>query len=79
MSTGFSWTAPPLDESDETLVRAYIDTGKSLDSLPYTEDFDRLVEKVQAGNSDFAKHSVFMRLLTLRKQGRLPRAAVPSN
>jgi hypothetical protein len=78
MSTVFTWTAAPLDIKDEELVNAYVNAGKTLDSLPYTDDFNRLVEKVRASNSDSDKHAVFMRLLTLRKQGRLPHVAAPS-
>jgi hypothetical protein len=79
MATGFSWTPQPLDEKDEELVRAYVDIGKPLDNLPYTDEFNRLVQRIKAGNTDPDKHAVFTRLLTLRKQGRLPRVTALSS
>ncbi len=79
MSTSFSWDPPPLDKKDEELVRAYQKIGRPVDDLPYTEEFNHLVEIAGADrSSDEDKRSIFKRLLTLRKQGRLPRVTSSS-
>jgi len=69
----FSWEAPPLTPEDERLVGAYVKLGRSLDDLPYTEQFNSLVAMVGLKDTEDNKHSVFKRLLRLRKTGRLPR------
>ncbi|MEM7808472.1 MAG: hypothetical protein AAF561_10200 [Planctomycetota bacterium] len=75
MPDAINWQAPALSPEDDRIVSAYLDVGKSVDDLPYTDDFDRLVDL--AGYEPSQKSDqryVFRRLLTLRKQGRLPRA-----
>ena len=75
MTRGIDWSAPPLSLEDERLLAAYRESGRTLDDLPYTPEFERVVEGVgldPASRTDC--HAVFMRLLRLRKQGRLPRA-----
>ncbi len=73
MAEHVNWTPPPLSKDDERLVSAYLNVGRPLDDLPYTDDFDKLAAAYGAGASLAAKHDLFRRLLRLRKQGRLPR------
>ena len=72
----FSWEVPPLTPEDERLVDAYMKIGRSLDDLPYTEQFNSLIGLVGLKDSEDIKHSVFKRLLRLRKTGRLPRLGI---
>jgi hypothetical protein len=62
----------PLAADDEELVSGYGRTGRSLDSLPFTDEFDQLIRDLGKPNTDAVKHAVFQRLLRLRKRGRLP-------
>ncbi|MFN5945841.1 MAG: hypothetical protein ACK5ZG_15735 [Phycisphaerae bacterium] len=57
-------------EDDAQLVTAYVAVGMPVDALPYTPEFDHLMQMV--GRSD--KRAVFQRLLLLRKSGQLPHA-----
>lgn len=76
MPNDFSWLPPPLTREEERLVELYVQTGRSLDALPYTEEFERLVEKYQGDKSPEACREVWMQLLRLRKQARLPRTSL---
>jgi hypothetical protein len=73
MSDDFSWLPPPLDSDEEQLVKLYLQANCSLDALPYTAEFERLVKEYRHEDTREARHEVFMKLLRLRKQGRLPR------
>lgn len=73
MSNDFSWLPPPLSSEEQQLVDLYVRTNCSLDALPYTEEFERLVQEFCGEETREARHNVFMQLLRLRKQGRLPR------
>jgi hypothetical protein len=75
MSEDFSWLPPPLSSEEERLVELYKRTGRSLDTLPYTDEFEHLVEAYRGEQTKEARHDVFMHLLRLRKQGRLPRVS----
>lgn len=59
----------PLETDEAALVRAYGAVGRTLDALPYTDDFERLCE--MAGVDD--RRSALHTLQRLRKAGRLPR------
>lgn len=76
MSEKFDWSAPPLDPADQRLVEAYVSVGRSLDDIPYTEDFEKLRRLAALEDTNEAKHLLFRRLLRLRKMGRLPRLAL---
>lgn len=68
------WTAPELSSDDEKLIAAYVRVGRSLDDLAYTKEFDEIARTMQVGSDDLdGKHALYKRLLTLRKQARLPR------
>lgn len=58
-----------LDEREARLIEAYRLVGRTLDALPYTDDFDRLLAAAEYENPRDALHT----LQRLRKSGRLPR------
>ncbi|HAI11123.1 MAG TPA: hypothetical protein DCM28_05420 [Phycisphaerales bacterium] len=62
-----------LTEDDVNLIKAYVEIGKPVDALVYTEDFERLLDIVHEDHQLATKHKIFLRLLNLRKRGRLPR------
>jgi hypothetical protein len=66
------WTAPELSNDDQKLIEAYKAAGRSLDDLAYTKEFD-VIAKTMGASDSHGKHTVYKRLLTLRKQGMLPR------
>lgn len=61
------------DARDEAIVRAYERAGRTLDDLPYTDEFERIMTHVQETDPDAAHREVFHRLHNLRKAGKLPR------
>lgn len=64
--------APPPDQRDAALIGAYEHAGRTLDSLPYTREFDTIY--VAAHAAGFAsERETFHRLHNLRKAGKLPR------
>lgn len=69
---------PPLTPEDEALIDAYRDAGLTVDQLAYTSEFDELCARLARGSTQEAKREVYRRLLTLRKQGRLPRSYAQS-
>lgn len=73
MATDFRWDSPPLSPDDQALVEAYVQTGRALDDLAYTPEFDALVSRLGKANTMEEKHAIYRRLLYLRKRGRLPR------
>jgi len=73
MTEKLDWEAPPLSSEDARLIDAYVDLRRPLDELPYTREFDQLISKLALSDTLENRHSVFKRLLTLRKMGRLPR------
>ncbi len=78
MPIEFTWDVRPLDAQDEKLVTAYVAVGRSVDDLPYTPAFDDLLKLAGIPPTDVEKHHAFKRLLTLRKQGRLPQVFASS-
>ena len=73
--SGIAEEKAPLSLEDQELISAYQRIGRSLDFLPYSEDFDRLMDELGKPKTPVLKHAVFQRLLGLRKRGRLPHAA----
>lgn len=74
---GESIEAKPKQEPaarDEALVRAYAATGRTLDDLPYTREFETLVSQLAAVGVAITPCDAFHRLHTLRKAGKLLRA-----
>ncbi len=61
------------DAQDESIVAAYEAVGVTLDALPYTDAFEKLMAAVQRTDADAEHRAVFHRLHNLRKAGKLPR------
>ena len=61
-------------EADERLVAAYQQAGRTLDDLPYTPEFERLMRSVHEAGLEMTQRSVLQRLQNLRKAGKLPPA-----
>ena len=59
---------------DAPLIAAYGEIGRTLDDLPYTEDFERLFTVASAARPGVSKRELFHRLHNLRKAGKLPKA-----
>jgi len=71
---------PRTPGGDDHLVAAYVAVGRTLDDLPYTDEFERLVTML-GGEGGLARREVLHRLHNLRKANKLPRlgrAAGPS-
>ena len=67
-----------FEMSDESLlVSVYAQVGRTLDDLPYTEDFERLYVGMYGPEgrdaAGVSRAEVFHRLHNLRKAGKLPR------
>ncbi|MEY3231073.1 MAG: hypothetical protein RL689_1162 [Planctomycetota bacterium] len=60
-------------ERDEALIRAYEAQGRTLDALPYTDEFDRLYVAAGGDAAWGGPGAAFRRLHNLRKAGKLPR------
>ena len=66
----------PVASLDErVLTAAYETAGRTLDDLPYTEEFERVFRAAEGDESggNAARAELFHRLHNLRKAGRLPR------
>lgn len=72
MGHDFRWDPPPLDPEDEKLLRAYEEVGRPIETLPYTEDFERIRELVGRPDTDAARNQLYVRLQSLRTMGLLP-------
>lgn len=77
---GTFFGAEPLPgrDPDEELIAAYVSTGRTLDDLPYTAEFDRLYRSAAAGTPNRSERDVLHKLHNLRKAGRLPRLGKPA-
>ncbi|MEO0511333.1 MAG: hypothetical protein AAF108_00335 [Planctomycetota bacterium] len=64
---------PGPGKIDGALVAAYEREGRTLDSLPYTDAFERVVEDVSGPGVSMTRRDALHRLHNLRKSGRLPR------
>jgi len=69
-------------DSDDLLINVYQQQGRTLDDLPYTDEFEAIYQTVvseersPAGDDDaptMSRAELFHRLHNLRKAGRLPR------
>jgi hypothetical protein len=70
--------SPPLPTQDQRLVDAYARLGRPSDDLPYSSDFDMLLDSIRAAGDTRSEQEVIQRLFRLRKAGRLPHARRPS-
>lgn len=57
---------------DDRLVATYVQVGRTLDDLPYTDEFETLVTLL-GGEGPRARREVLHRLHNLRKANKLPR------
>lgn len=62
-----------LDAFDQMLIALYVRSGITVDSLAYSETFDRIYDELKRKGDPRPQGEVFRRLLMLRKSGRLPR------
>lgn len=69
----YNWDDPEITDKERRLINAYQEVGNPLDSLVYTEAFDRLVAIAGLDDTREAKRDAFLTLANLRKRGRLPR------
>jgi hypothetical protein len=61
-------------EHKETLIELYERTRKTVDDLPYTEEFERLYESfIQRSGLSLNRHDVWRALASQRKASRLVR------
>lgn len=66
--------ASPRLTADETLLAdAYAEAGRTLDDLPYTDEFEGLWSTVSPAIGGPPRRDVFHALHTMRKAGKLPR------
>jgi hypothetical protein len=65
--------APAVTDEDQRLIDIYGRTGRTLDDLIYTQDFDRLYEQVQELGDARSPNEIAQRLFNLRKAALLPR------
>lgn len=71
--SGLFPSSTPSDAHDRALVEAYQREGRTLDDLPYTPEFDRIVAAFRAVEPRASHRDVLHRLQNIRKAGRLPR------
>jgi hypothetical protein len=60
-------------KADRLVVKKYESTGRTLDDLPYTPDFESLFEEMRRSGLVSDRQSLFKWLHSLRKEGKLPR------
>lgn len=72
MGTHFK-EAPKLSDQDQELIRRYSHSGRPVDDLPYTAEFEQICRDVYGNASQQTLRTAFHRLLNLRKARRLPR------
>lgn len=65
--------APGFAPEDQRLIEQYEKTGRTLDALPYTPEFEAMYQSLAAGGDRRERREIFHRLHNLRKASRLPR------
>lgn len=74
----FTWESPALSPEEQKLVDAYVGLGRSVDDLAYSEEFEKLCDRLYGDHSRETMRVAFLQLLRLRKQARLPRPSAVS-
>lgn len=69
----FGDAIPARGDEADALASAYAAVGRTLDDLPYTDDFERLMRHADAEARGLTRRDVFHKLHNLRKAGKLPR------
>lgn len=64
---------PDRDARDQAIVDAYAEAGRTLDDLPYTDEFETVMILVRETDAEANHREVFHRLHNLRKAGKLVR------
>ena len=66
------------DEHKELLADLYTRTHKTLDDLPYTEEFERLhASFLNRTGLNLSRHDLWRAIVSVRKSGRLARKQRP--
>jgi hypothetical protein len=68
----FGGAPAAVESTDDTIRAAYVSTGRTLDDLPYTAEFDS-IHRAAGGASYGTPRQLFHRLHNLRKAGKLGR------
>lgn len=61
-----------VSQYNERLVAAYVEIGRTLDDLPYTQEFLQLCTLAGTTEAGMSEQAVFRRLQNIRKAGKLP-------
>ncbi len=69
---------PARESGEQDLIAAYVSTGRTLDDLPYTPEFERLYRAAGASLPGRPEREVLHKLHNLRKAGKLPRLGKPA-
>jgi argininosuccinate lyase len=72
-SSLFPTDAKSPSKSDTDIIDGYKSCGRTLDDLPYTDEFESLFTTLQPARPDLDKYTLFRRLHNLRKAGKLPK------
>lgn len=62
-----------LTEFDRIVIDAYASSGRTLDDLPYTSEFEAIFQALGGERSGKSRREVLHRLHNLRKASKLPR------
>jgi argininosuccinate lyase len=62
------------NKSDTALIDGYKKCNRTLDDLPYTDEFESLFSTISPARPDLDKYALFRRLHNLRKAGKLPKS-----
>ncbi len=62
-----------MSDYDLQLITAYTNAGRTLDDLPYTGELESIYQAVSEGSEFLSRRDILVRLLNLRKAGKLPR------
>ena len=62
----------PLSVEDQRLVDAYVNSGRTTDDLPYSPEFEEMVQSLRDAGDSRTERDLLVRLFRLRKAARLP-------
>jgi argininosuccinate lyase len=61
-----------VSQFNQRLIESYVEVGRTLDDLPYTEEFLKVCHLAGAGDAGMSEQAIFRRLQNIRKAGKLP-------
>ena len=73
-ATLFPTDSKSVAKSDTDLINGYKTCNRTLDDLPYTDEFESLFAAASKSHPEMDKYQVFRRLHNLRKAGKLPKS-----